>query len=143
MQDYVRLTPAHTFKPFDCGVHDLSSYLLEDAKGYTDNLLNVTYLIESEEITNAFFSLLNDKIAYDDIGAKMSQLGKNRRKTEATNSKRTRPSYIVVKIGRLGVCKLENGKGIGKDILNYIKIWFITDNKTGCRFITVDAYNES
>lgn len=31
---------------------------------------------------------------------------------------------------------------IGQQIINYIKIWFTEDdNKTGCRFLVVDAYN--
>ncbi|MGL5561686.1 MAG: hypothetical protein ACRDCN_03560, partial [Tannerellaceae bacterium] len=29
----------------------------------------------------------------------------------------------------------------GKELLNYIKQLFITQNRTGCRFLTVDAYN--
>lgn len=33
--------------------------------------------------------------------------------------------------------------GIGTQILNFIKSWFIDDqNKTGCRFLLVDAYND-
>lgn len=32
---------------------------------------------------------------------------------------------------------------VGQQIINYIKIWFIDDeNKTGCRFLVVDAYNK-
>lgn len=29
---------------------------------------------------------------------------------------------------------------MGKDLINYIKSFFVENNKTGCRFITVDAY---
>ena len=33
-------------------------------------------------------------------------------------------------------------KHIGSDVLDFIKIWFIEPlNKTGCRFVIVDAYN--
>jgi hypothetical protein len=32
----------------------------------------------------------------------------------------------------------------GKQLMNFIKSWFIDGaNKTGCRFIVVDSYNES
>ena len=32
---------------------------------------------------------------------------------------------------------------IGQQVLNYIKTWFTEeDNKTGCRFLVVDAYNK-
>jgi len=48
-----------------------------------------------------------------------------------------------MKIGRLSVDKSQKGKGIGTELLDYLKIWFVTDNKTGCRYITVDAYRNS
>ncbi|MCB1168677.1 MAG: hypothetical protein KDK33_21150, partial [Leptospiraceae bacterium] len=31
--------------------------------------------------------------------------------------------------------------GLGRQILDLLKADFVTNNKTGCRFITVDAYN--
>ena len=40
-----------------------------------------------------------------------------------------------------------NGKyrnnGIGSDILDFVKDLFITDNRTGCSFVTVDALREA
>ena len=65
-----RLNPNDNVKPFDCGDEDLNGFLLEDntsvpnAKHHTNELLAVTYIIEDEvkEQTNAYFSLLNDKI---------------------------------------------------------------------------------
>ncbi|MCD8184166.1 MAG: GNAT family N-acetyltransferase [Bacteroides sp.] len=32
------------------------------------------------------------------------------------------------------------GKAIGSFLLDFVKSYFIEDNKTGCRFVTVDAY---
>lgn len=32
-------------------------------------------------------------------------------------------------------------QGIGSEVLSFIKSFFTIRNKTGCRFITVDAYN--
>lgn len=32
------------------------------------------------------------------------------------------------------------GQYIGTFLLNFIKSYFVIDNKTGCRFLTVDAY---
>ena len=46
-------------------------------------------------------------------------------------------------IGRLGVNQSFKGIGIGNELMDFIKSWFIdTNNKTGCRFLVVDAYNE-
>ena len=32
------------------------------------------------------------------------------------------------------------GQHIGQFLINFIKSYFLADNKTGCRFLTVDAY---
>ena len=50
--------------------------------------------------------------------------------------------YPAVKIGRLGVSKIyqHTGDSWGTKIIDYIKHWMVSENKTGCRFITVYAY---
>ena len=46
-------------------------------------------------------------------------------------------------IGRLGVNKNFQSQHIGSEVLDFIKAWFIDPlNKTGCRFLLVDSYNE-
>ena len=35
------------------------------------------------------------------------------------------------------------GQSVGTFLLNFIKSYFVIDNKTGCRFLTVDAYAEA
>ncbi len=47
----------------------------------------------------------------------------------------------AVKIGRLATKNIYQGQGVGRDILDYLKYWFTNGNKTGCKFILVDAYN--
>ncbi len=50
--------------------------------------------------------------------------------------------YPGVLIGRLGINENFRSQGIGTELLDFIKSWFIDeDNKTGCRFLIVDAYN--
>jgi hypothetical protein len=49
-------------------------------------------------------------------------------------------SYPAVKLCRLGVDVGVKGQNIGTTILNIIKSMFVIENKTGCRFLTVDAY---
>lgn len=51
--------------------------------------------------------------------------------------------YPGVLIGRLGVSSEFAGKGIGSEALDFVKGWFYSNsNKTGCRFVIVDAVNE-
>ena len=52
-------------------------------------------------------------------------------------------SYPAVKIGRFGVNSSYQNQGLGTIVLDYIKALFITNNRTGCMFITVDAYTQS
>ena len=54
-----------------------------------------------------------------------------------------RKDYPAVKIGRLGVSKLyqKTGDSWGTKILDFIKHWMVSENKTGCRFIVLMNVN--
>ena len=136
----VRLSSEHQILPFDCGDTDLNDFLHNDAKNYTENLLAVTYLLESENSTAAFFSLLNDKVSLEDTDSN-SRWRKYFRDI-MPQGKRFK-SYPAVKLGRLGVDNSFKGQGIGTIILDYIKGLYVNDKRAGCRYITVDAYRES
>jgi len=132
----IRLSPDHSILPFDCGDEDLNDYLSSLAKPSYQRLVSVTYLFEKSNKTIAFFSVANDKISLEDIESKTLW------KTFMPHTKRLK-SYPAVKIGRLGVHSDCKTQGIGTAILDYIKELFITNNRTGCKFITVDAYDTS
>ena len=138
--EFVRLTPGYGIKTFDCGDSDLNDFLLNDSCPQLGQLFSVTYLLEKDNKTVAFFTLVNDKIKLEDSRSKnfwTTKLGK-----KIPHNKR-RKDYPAVKIGRLAVNNDYKGFGVGTAILDYIKIWFVEGNKTGCRFITVDAYTKS
>lgn len=130
----VRLTQEHVFKPFDCGEEDLNDFLLKDAKFYAQGLVAVTYIIEDDDMTVAFFSLSNDRISLAE-----SDKATWRRIRSNFPHRKHRSDYPAVKIGRLGVNINAQHQHIGTDILDFVKHTFITNNRTGCRFITVDA----
>ena len=48
-----------------------------------------------------------------------------------------------MKIGRLAVSADYQKNHFGTAILDYLKEWFVDNNRTGCKFITVDAYRQS
>ena len=54
--------------------------------------------------------------------------------------KRGFKTFPAVKITRLGVRKEFHGKHIGSALIATVKRFFLDDNRTGCRFVTVDAY---
>lgn len=136
----IRLNANRNILPFDCGDADLNDFLLSDAKAYQEKLLAVTYLVESAGRTVLYFCLSNDKITSIETNNSFWR----RIKALFPHSKHRR-DYPAVKIGRLGVDKTfqHNGQGWGSMVLDYIKHWMVTDNKTGCRFITVDAYRDA
>lgn len=84
------------------------------------------------------FTVSNDSIKTNTLpNSRKKQVNKN-----IPNQKRFK-SYPAVLIGRLAVSIDYKRKGIGREPMDFIKSWFIDiNNKTGCRFIVVDAYNE-
>lgn len=127
---------------FDCGDEDLNDFLLNESPFYRQARLAVTYVIEGKGTNHVvgFFSLANDCISISDFESKTDF---NRfRKKRFINEKRLK-SYPAAKICRLGVDLSARGKTLGTFILDFIKSYFVIGNKTGCRFITVDAYVEA
>mgnify|MGYP000710442746 CR=1 FL=1 len=134
-----KLEKEEIVKSFDCGDADLNDFILHESQLYRKALLAVSYVLETQTDRQviAYFSLANDRISLTDFQDKTSF---NRfRKKRFVNEKRLK-SYPAVKICRLGTDLSVRGIGIGTSLLNMIKSYFLDDNKTGCRFITVDAY---
>lgn len=139
----IRLQPETEILPFDCGDTDLNGFLFDDAKNYAKNLIAVTYIIQNEEKTLAYFNYLNDKISHTDLDGNLAKFIE-RVGVYLPKEKGGHKSYPAVKIGRLAVhLEHQNGGGFGKLIINYTKGNFTRNNKTGCKFITVDAYKGS
>lgn len=130
----IRLTEDYVFKPFDCGEKDLNEFLLCDSKNYLKRLVSVTYIIETDNRIVAFFSVSNDRISISD-----SDKATWRKIKKLFPHAKHRSDYPAVKIGRLGVDCQFKGLHIGSDILSFVKRLFVTNNRTGCAFITVDA----
>lgn len=125
--------------PFNCGDEDLNEFYSADSLLYQDEYLAKTYTYTYNGRPVAFFCVSNDKIT-------QNQSAKNvwRKIKKEFPHKKHRSDYPAVKIGRLGVDLDFIGNGIGKDIITYVKAWFThPKNKTGCRFITVDAYQNA
>ena len=127
---------------FSCEDNDLDEFFSKDAFLYEDELLGKTYAWINVAEPTKILGLVT--IANDSIKAKfIANSARNRLQRSITNAKRG-INYPAVLIGRLGVSSEYRGKGlnIGSQILDFLKGWFRSfENKTGCRFIVVDAYN--
>ena len=134
-----KLDTSEKIESFDCGDTDLNDFILNESFLYREALLAVSYVLENKvnQRSVAYFSLANDRISLSDFENKTEF---NRfRKHRFVNEKRLK-SYPAAKICRLGVDLSVKGQSIGSFLLNFINSYFIIENKTGCRFLTVDAY---
>jgi hypothetical protein len=125
----------------------LNDFFANDVIDYSNELLGKSYcfiLDRDPTVIVCAFTVSNDSI-------KTTSLPNSRKKRLIKwipHQKQMR-SYPAVLIGRLGVHKdyrsiTGEDQRTGKQLMDFIKAWFIdSKNKTGCRFIVVDSYNES
>ena len=135
-----RLNAPEDIAGFTCGDKDLDDFFTNDCFAYTKQLLGKTYYYKLDQEPHAIvcaFTLAN-------AGIRVSDLPNARRKKIETNIPHAKAlkDYPAVLVARLGVSKDFRSKHIGSDVLRHIKYWFLEpNNKTGCRYILVDAYN--
>lgn len=138
----VRLTQNYAPKSFNCGDQDLNEFLFDNAKAYLKELLAVTYLLESIEDHEiiAFFSLLNDKIAISDFPSKRKYWAFAH---NLKNKGKCFNSYPSMKIGRFAINQSFQHQGFGQIVIDILKQSFTQTNRTGCKYLTVDAYKSA
>lgn len=135
------LTGPEEIQGFTCGDHDLDDFFANDCFAYSKELLGKTYCYKTDDNTRTVvcaFTLAN-------AGIRVSDLPNARKKKIETNIPHVKAlkDYPAVLVARLGVSKEFRSLHIGSDVLIFIKLWFLEPyNKTGCRFVIVDAYNE-
>ena len=125
---------------FSCGDEDLDDFFALDCFAYSKQLLGKTYcykLDSDDKTVVCAFTLAN-------AGIRVSDLPNSRKKKIEVDIPHVKAlkDYPAVLVARLGVSSEFRSKHIGSDVLDFIKLWFIEPlNKTGCRFVIVDAYN--
>ncbi len=125
---------------FCCGDKDLDEFFTNDCFAYAKQLLGKTYFYtmkSAPETVVCAFTLAN-------AGIRVSDLPNARRKKIEANIPHAKSlkDYPAVLVARLGVSENFRSKHIGSSVLEHIKFWFLDPyNKTGCRYVLVDAYN--
>lgn len=134
------LTTPEEIDGFSCGDSDLDEFFTRDCFAYAKELLGKTYCYKLDEDTKKVvcaFTLAN-------AGVRVSDLPNARKKKVESNIPHIKAlkDYPAVLLARLGVSKDFRSLGIGSDVIEFVKLWFLDPyNKTGCRFLIVDAYN--
>ena len=121
---------------FDCGDADLNEWFAQDVVASTEQLLVKNFELklpgDSEKGSPVgLVSLSNDNIRLRDL-VDIQDIPKGKRFH----------SWPAVKIARLGVAQAFQRQGFGREIIRLVAQLFTTDNRTGCRFITLEAYNK-
>jgi len=127
-------------QPFDCGQDDLNDFFLNESLAYSDQLLGRTYCFTSKKRNKeivSIFTVSNSAIRVSDL----PNNSKRRVNSDIPWAKQGR-NYPAVLVGRLAVNTKFKRMKVGTQTLNFIKAWFVNPkNKTGCRYVVVDAYN--
>lgn len=136
MRKLLPLRNLEYIKPFDCGDPDLNEFLYVDAIRYEKEYLSRTYVLEEDDRTIAYVSLLADKISrsliprsvWEDLNIKIPE-------------EKHFNSYPSVKIGRLAVDKDYRHQNVGTKLVSLVASLVLSDSEyVAFRFITVDAY---
>ena len=124
---------------FLCKDRDITEFFTREYADYAYQLLGKSYCFVEQDkhrIVGAF-TVANSSIRAD--------LLPNSRRNSSTVTSPTRnavPNILRCWWGQLAVSDGYMGQHIGDEILDAIKSWFIEPlNKTGCRYIVVDALN--
>lgn len=129
-------------KPFSCGDSDLDDFFFSDALAYEKDLMGKTYCwVLNEDVSHVvgFVTLANAGIQT----THMQNNPKRHLHKSIAYNKQGR-TYPAVLIGRIAVAKEFQGKDfrVGSQMMDFVKDWFVADdNKTGCRYLLVDAMN--
>lgn len=128
-------------QPFTCGNDDLDDFFQHDAPLYDFQMLGKSYcfrLDADKSVIVCAFTVSNDSIRVDSLPN--SREKKVEKHIPYVKQMRRYPGVLI---GRLGISTAFSHRGIGSELMDFIKSWFLDSrNKTGCRFIIVDAYNE-
>lgn len=128
-------------QPFTCGKDDdMDDFFRKDVFDYNEFLMSKAYCFRLREDLSQIvcvFTLSNDSIRIYDLPS-----SPRNKMWSITHHKKMLKRYPGVLIGRLAVSKQFAGKGIGSELLDIVRNMFLDpENKTGCRFIIVDAKN--
>lgn len=125
---------------FSCGNDDLDEFFRNDCILYSKTLFGKSYCFHSigdSKNVICFFTVSNASIFTNHLPN-----ARKKRIAKSIPQEKRDLIYPAVLIGRLGVnCKYQH-LHIGSELLDFVKAWFTEPrNKTGCRYLVVDAYN--
>ena len=125
---------------FDCECEEVNTFFRNEAIAYQDELFGKSYfLCNPNDWTDvaAGFTVANASIF-------TKRLSNSRRKKvgKEVHHEKGMINYPAVLLAQLGVDKRYKGFHLGAQIIDFVAYWFTSDdNKSGCRHLIVDAYD--
>ena len=134
-------TEGLNIKAFDCGRSSVNEFFGEEAQEYQDELFGKTYyfcLPDSPSDIVAGFTVANASIFTKRLpNSRQKKIGFE------VHHKKGLINYPAVLLAQLGVDIRYKGNRLGAQIINFVASWFTSmSNKSGCRHLIVDAYDE-
>lgn len=126
---------------FDCGRTSVNEFFHEEAQDYQDELFGKTYyfcLPDNPSNIVAGFTVANASIFTKRLpNSRQKKIGFE------VHHRKGLINYPSVLLAQLGVDVHYKGNHLGTQIINFVASWFTsTSNKSGCRHLIVDAYDE-
>ena len=128
-------------QPYVCSKDEqINRFFHEEFLDYDFQMLGKTYCFvtsEKHKMVTAF-TIANSSVRVDNMPK--SKRNKLNRKIPFAKQ---RSQYPAVLVAQLAVFDEFRGMNLGRDVIDFIKSWFINPlNKTGCRYLVVDAVNK-
>ena len=136
----ITLSAERIISDFDCGDIDLNDFFNHKALHYKEQLLAQTIFFRHNRTqkTVCAFSMSPNALKTADLPG-----SRRKRVREFIPREKNLQSYPAFLIGRLGVASEFNGQGIGSQLIDYIKSYCLSNYPDFCRFLLIDAYNNS
>lgn len=127
---------------FDCERKAVNDFFKNEAMSYQEELFGKTYFFVTPDIEQnivAGFTVANASIFTKHLGnSRQKKIGRE------VHHEKGLINYPAVLLAQLGVDKRFKGNHIGEQIIQYVTAWFTSDdNKSGCRHLIIDAYDET
>lgn len=136
------LVPGETdFSNFDCGREDINDFFQNDASDFQEELFGKTYVFVPETSPGSIVAAFT--VANASIFTKRLPNARKKKIGYEVHQSKGSINYPAVLLGRLGVDLRYQHAHLGPQIIDFVAQWFTSeDNKSGCRHLVVDAYNE-
>ncbi|MEG1574467.1 MAG: GNAT family N-acetyltransferase [Bacteroidales bacterium] len=125
---------------FACGNEDLDSFFHSDFVAYAKVMFGKTYCFH--EVNNPTQIVCAFTVSNASIFTNRLPNARKKKVSKEVPHVKQDLTYPAVLIGRLGIDVQYQRLHIGSELMDFIKSWFAEpENKTGCRYLVVDAYN--